>query len=81
MDATRWDYRVLVFKDVLAGGLMEATLADYGAAGWELVGVTTVVKSVNLSVNELVAVLKRPSSEPIDRSREPEPATDPAGWI
>jgi hypothetical protein len=67
MEATRWEYRVVVWKNFATGNL-ETLLNDLGIAGWELVTLSSTIKSlVNVTGNDMVAVLKRPSADPADR--------------
>jgi hypothetical protein len=80
-DLHKWEYRVVVFKiyDVSA---FERRLSDFGRAGWELVTLSTTVKTwLNVTGNDLVAVLKRPSPDLADRDFIPAvEETVPAGW-
>jgi len=81
MDACRWEYRVVVFK-IYDVGSFERRLSDFGVAGWELITLSTTVKTwLNATGNDLVAVLKRPSPEPADRDFIPAvEQTVPAAW-
>lgn len=82
MELTRWEYRVITFKNPQVKA-MEQVLSGFGVAGWELVSFSTTVKTwVNLSGNDLVAVFKRPMSEPPDPDFEPQPVSiEESGWM
>jgi hypothetical protein len=69
-DLRRWEYKVVTLK--IAGvPFMEQWLNDFGIAGWELLTLTTTVKTwANISGNDLVAVFRRPSTELADRDHE-----------
>jgi Domain of unknown function (DUF4177) len=60
MGAPPWEYRVEIVKnpEVTAGRhpgrSLEERLNRLGAAGWELVAVTTTVKAVSVAGNDLV---------------------------
>ena len=71
MDACGWEYRVVVFK-IADDASFQDRLNDFGIAGWELVTLSSTVKTrVNGSGTDLIAVLKRPSDERADRSHVP----------
>jgi hypothetical protein len=72
-DVQQWEYRVEVFKnprgaftsDMFAGTrgnhpILHDELNRLGAEGWELVSVSTTVKTVVSNPNELVCIFKRP---------------------
>lgn len=78
---TGWEYAVHAVKNFQVAGL-HRTLDRYGRGGWELISMTTTVKTwVNLTGNDLVLVFKRPTDTPADLtisgrwSEEFDPAT------
>lgn len=74
MDIPQWQYAVVTFANPKFGSEsnIEASLNDYGRAGWELIVMTTTVKAVvNMTGNDLVAVFKRRSSDPADLAHMP----------
>ncbi len=71
-EAVPWQYRVVTFKNPEVGHL-QARLDALGAAGWELVTLSTTVKTwLNVTGNDLVAVFKRPASGEIVPDPVPE---------
>ena len=84
MDTPRWEYRIFTVK-IYEKYALERWLNELGIAGWELVSLSTTVKTwLNVSGNDLIAVLKRPGAEPADREHKfgaPESAwhNDPTG--
>jgi hypothetical protein len=60
MTTPQWEYRVETIKNPDVGSLQDR-LNKLGADGWELVAVTSTVKTmVNLTGNDLVLTFKRP---------------------
>lgn len=78
IDAVRWDYRVITFKNYEVDS-MQHDLNEWGRAGWELVGLSTTVKKIGtLLGNDLIAVFKRPGVGEL----QPEPQVGGVeGWI
>jgi hypothetical protein len=83
MGAPPWEYRVEIAKnpEVTAGRhpgrSLEERLNRLGAAGWELVAVTTTVKAVSVAGNDLVLVFKRPGVGEFERRPEDDPKWTP----
>ncbi len=68
--AEPWEYLVETLKNPDVGDLRNR-LNRLGAEGWELVSMTTTVKTwSNLTGNDLVCVLKRPGVGAFEPERE-----------
>ena len=75
--ATQWEYRVRAIKIPQIRDL-ERWLGRYGAAGWEVVSLTTTVKTwMNVTGNDIVVIMKRPTDHPADVTMEPDTRV---GW-
>lgn len=58
--ATQWQYRVETLKNTAVSSLQDR-LNRLGAKGWELVSMTSTIKTiVNVTGNDLVLTFKRP---------------------
>ena len=82
MNAVRWEYRVVTFQNTEIG-VIERELDGWGAAGWELVSLSTTVKFWGRAVNtnSLVGVMKRPALGEVDRNATPDIHADMSGWL
>jgi hypothetical protein len=81
MDDPGWEYRVVTLK-IYNVNAMQDWLNDYGLAGWELITLSTTVKTwLNVTGNDLVEVMKRKSEKSADRGHVPKDyLTTPPGW-
>jgi len=82
IEAVPWEYKVVTFQTPEIE-ILEKELSGWGAAGWELVSLTSTIKVWNVAVhpNSLVAVLKRPGVGVVDRNATPDPRASTEGWI
>jgi hypothetical protein len=84
MQETAWDYRVVTFKIAQVREIEDA-LCELGEADWELVSVSTTVKTwLNVSGNDMVGIFKRPDGTVGNLARErPRAAasTEHIGWM
>ena len=67
---TQWEYRVVMMSNDEMRHVQN-DLGSYGRAGWELVTVTTTVKKSIAYSDDMVLILKRPTTEPADLTVEP----------
>ena len=80
MNITRWEYLIHVIKNPEVKNLDQA-LAYFGAGGWEVVTMTSTNKFWNrgINTNDIILVLKRPTTEPADVSLRAPEMYDPSG--
>ena len=65
-EVAQWQYQTYVMKNPEIATL-DRTLSYFGRGGWELVTMTSTIKFWNRALgNDLVLVLKRPTSVPAD---------------